>query len=1128
MDWSGGAQRLTASILDEELGSQWRESPTTLDFSGKAFSLTSLIDLTSAVLGNPNEISEHLKTENLQELNVARNRIEDVGDTFTRGVAQIAFPRLGSLNLSGNMLTSVAVEIPGLYSLDVSHNHLSRVPSLDGLPSLRTLRLKANHIDSFHPGDMSSIPHAALTQLDLSRNEISIQPSGLVTIAEALHRTFPALADLRLAKNPVVKGFPEYQAFVLRAIPTLTVLDELERRDDTWYKDGEKWVDSEEIEEFDLHEGGYLQGGWISLWGAGYYDQYYQKRLLQGYSDDVAEESMVTLMYEESRDLSEYLLQYLKDVGLSVSDRSSAMDPSEFTGDMRGVLKEVELFCLAEQPALVVKGLVKLMTVPDYAADVSATLRALCDLSVQSARLVSASVSEIALPLLDELEDPNYLLEALVPLASEDWLAFSLSRERKFEPRLVDVYDAARCYSGALELVNTFLLHLRINSVCTRANVRSAERFYGLRFHVDFLFPWLRESLATTATGDLGPCRAQFLADVIRSAVSLSVKSSGAREELLRSLRLEDVLLRIVHEDVPNVRCLTAALEGLADYLAPLMDSEAAEARETVNYVLAKLFLDDGCARLLALLSEANVANLLPSVAAAAAMDEVWLTRAPRRLPDTPVAPELARFATLRPADLKAVFRAALRLTLTCIRRSQAVEHAAAMFAQFSRSGGPLALLDTCAIPDAGVREHSLECLSLVPLDAFGRRELDKLISLHTRFGDVDGEDLAALRHLEFYFAVWNKVVDDALAPAPHECGRLWVAGYAEPLLAACVSKYRLCIESRAALESAARECQRLRVCANIATLVRKTGYVPRLRGLVAAHAPALAGLLRAEDHTSLLARPTLLERCWAGRDLDVLAETLLGGPRLPLAKKMAFRVLARMADVAQGAKDELLPDCSLQELCAAALAPWPRAAPDAALFLDGEEARLRTESMLRFVGHGGLARVHGYVAQLATALSSQQLREERRLQLHVEYWGGRLKGQLVDLAALQARDAAAYRRGLAALGEFPEIPRSTDPLRLVEQLPRESVAAETPPNVSRRRFAGKWVVCHWLQRFHAARAAGLRREEPVRAVQRVNPSVIANEAKAELRRAYAVHEFLRLLQGLLTLAPAPAVAQAV
>jgi len=151
---------------------------------------------------------------------------------------------LRSLHVSGNNITKICgleylsllrclylqnndiQQIEGLEAnlelriLDLSSNRISRIENLSHLKQLTHLNLENNAITSLsQTSQLSSLP--SLTQLNLSRNQISFDPSPAAFFRAAT----PSLKCLYLQGNASLRPLTDLRPSLIACLPQLTYLD---------------------------------------------------------------------------------------------------------------------------------------------------------------------------------------------------------------------------------------------------------------------------------------------------------------------------------------------------------------------------------------------------------------------------------------------------------------------------------------------------------------------------------------------------------------------------------------------------------------------------------------------------------------------------------------------------------------------------------------------------------------------------------------------------------------------------------------------------------------------------------------------------------------------------------------
>eukprot|EP00667_Euglena_gracilis_P011890 EG_transcript_12167 len=136
--------------------------------------------------------------EALEELQVNSNQLEDI-PTFG-----VTHPHLGKIDLSRNRIAQIPVGVltvdrfPKLHTLEVSHNHLSKIPAdCCHLPLLCRLSLANNRLSSL-PVEIWHMQ--CLVYLNLDGNQLAVLPEDVGNLRKHLATLF--ISDNKIAKLP--------------------------------------------------------------------------------------------------------------------------------------------------------------------------------------------------------------------------------------------------------------------------------------------------------------------------------------------------------------------------------------------------------------------------------------------------------------------------------------------------------------------------------------------------------------------------------------------------------------------------------------------------------------------------------------------------------------------------------------------------------------------------------------------------------------------------------------------------------------------------------------------------------------------------------------------------------------
>ncbi|KAL8433876.1 hypothetical protein ACSSS7_003537 [Eimeria intestinalis] len=213
-------QSLTAEVLEDCVGPRWDEQRhLALDFSSPLFRLETLTGRDGGLL-NP-----RLNLSNLLTLDISNNALTEIDAVIS---VQNGFKRLRTLKASHNLIARADLDLPTLISLILSANQLQRLPRLEGIRNVEELVLARNQISDSQLGSLMLLGN--LRRLDLSYNNISTLPSNFVRELNHLSN-LTKLTNVDFRSNNCSAWFPEYA--------TVLVANALERGQHLQELDGE-------------------------------------------------------------------------------------------------------------------------------------------------------------------------------------------------------------------------------------------------------------------------------------------------------------------------------------------------------------------------------------------------------------------------------------------------------------------------------------------------------------------------------------------------------------------------------------------------------------------------------------------------------------------------------------------------------------------------------------------------------------------------------------------------------------------------------------------------------------------------------------------------------------------------
>lgn len=204
--------------FSEMFGTDWRaRNPKKIDLSDERFKLESL-GSSDGPASKRGLLNRSLHKGTLSELDVSDNRLHDL-DALT--VAN-GFQSLVIVMAKRNNIWQVDhLDLPNLVELNIAHNGLKAIPNFSRCPMLDTIILSHNRLSCTFENLRGC---RRLKRIDVAYNEFMFLPSELERNLEAL-QGLRSLINLRLYGNPFVAIFQEYQVFVIGWLRGLEILD---------------------------------------------------------------------------------------------------------------------------------------------------------------------------------------------------------------------------------------------------------------------------------------------------------------------------------------------------------------------------------------------------------------------------------------------------------------------------------------------------------------------------------------------------------------------------------------------------------------------------------------------------------------------------------------------------------------------------------------------------------------------------------------------------------------------------------------------------------------------------------------------------------------------------------------
>ncbi|KAL8448177.1 hypothetical protein Emed_003924 [Eimeria media] len=958
-------QSLTAEVLEDCVGPRWDEQRhLALDFSSPLFCLETLTGRDGGLL-NP-----RLNISNLLTLDISNNALEEIDSVLS---VQNGFKRLRTLKASHNLITRADLDLPTLISLDLSANQLQRLPRLEGIRNVEELLLSRNQISDWQLGSLMLLGN--LRSLDLSYNNIGTLPSNFVRELNQLSQ-LTKLTQVDFRGNNCSAWFPEYA--------TVLVANALERGQHLQELDGEtiKPRAAKEINatvayllsNLDHFDTIYVERQEAAA-SQPQLTKYAIKASLAGEEGDASIqrlvallESVITVLPEEAPEVGATFydvccrVHAMDDAArMSTFWKNTAASEKAKNKAAREMVQHAQLAVEHSEEArpLILRGIANLCIIPEGSVgyEVSVALSRLArqefasqaegDCGGQAAEVIA----EIVVPSLMEVSgEERIVMEVLTGLvAGTECLAVALALS-SCVPLLADLLTLCGPTASLCKVIAQVCL---AEENCSEATGQGIPQLLCHRI--------LEEKVPKDDQGLMlfcDMCLIMGRCSWHNKKAALHLTKANMHTQILIPLLRELIGER---EETCRLRIVQAKVAGAVIGALTGMIRNCEEAMNTCcnNYHLVDLLLP-------ALKEDAAD----PIILAASCVGV-------RVILENPVQrQELLRYVTeeLQGFDSLLQYLGGTRYVGMCDRaelalRDQDKSLAEALF----EAHREVAIVNVLAVKNDEVLFSAVECLNSIPVRFITSQTVAHLVTVLRRLPyPHTGLTSSVLQ------AVVRLLARLAASDSPQAAAVLW-GQRAEVTVTAVVEV----------------------VYKNLST----ARWPARTKGVVSLFAPVL------ECEEKLATHPdgfdVILERTWTGRDVSILVSCLSGLNKLNVKKKVAFRVLCRLADIIEGWPDtpDVGKDMGLRALCGREAEMWDDLAVSRRLLsLDEREDSERAPQQVDFVRLCVSERLSLLLSPLLSRATTHRHARQRALKQHAEYWAGRLKADIEDAEAEIAR----------------------------------------------------------------------------------------------------------------------------
>ncbi|KAL8427934.1 hypothetical protein Efla_003448 [Eimeria flavescens] len=1043
-------QSLTAEVLEDCVGPRWDEQRhLALDFSSPLFCLETLTGRDGGLL-NP-----RLNISNLLTLDISNNALTEIDTVLS---LHNGFKRLRTLKAANNLITRADLELPTLVMLDLSANQLQRLPRFEGIRNVEELLLSRNQINDSQLGSLILLGN--LRSLDLSYNNINTLPSNFVRELNRLSQ-LTKLTKMDFRGNHCSAWFPEYAAVL--------VANAFERGQHLQELDGEaiKPKAAKEINatvayllsNLDHFDTIYVERQEAAA-SRPQLAKYAIKAALAGDEGDASIkrligllESVITVSPEEAPELGATFYDVCTRVhamdetsrvttlwkNIATSDKAKNKVAKEMVQHAQLAIEHSE-----EARPLILRGIANLSIIPEGSLgyEVSVALSRLArqefasqaegDCGGQAAEVIS----EIVVPsLVEASDDERIVMEVLTGLvAGAECLAVALALS-SCVPLLADLLTLCgptpslckviaqvclaeeNCSEATGQGIPQLLCHrilednvpkddqglklfcdmCLIMGRCSWHNKKAALHLTKANMHTQILLPVLRELIGEReATCRLRIVQAKVAGAVIGALTGMIRNCEEAMSTCCNNYHLVDLLLPALKEDAADPLILAASCVGVRVIL-----ENPTQRQELLRYVTEEL---QGFDSLLQYLGGTRYVGMCDR-AELALRDQDKLSYTPEKVPLSRLTNQyacrvlssicsfLAFFLT---DETDEVVQASGRL-----HADRFVSLAEALF----EAHREVAIVNVLAVKNDEVLFSAVECLNSIPVRFITSQTVVHLVTvLHRLPYPHTGLTSLVLQ------AVVRLLGRLAASDSPQAAAVLWNQRAEATVYAVVDVIHRNLSTARwPARKSTIENMHRLsKVCIDFllsASLVDSVRDIMRTKGVVSLFAPVLECEEKLPTHPDGF--DVILERTWAGRDVGILMSCLSGLNKLNVKKKVAFRIVCRLADIVEGWPDtpDVGKEIGLRVLCGREAEMWDDVAVSRRLLsLDDREDSERAPEQVDYVRLSVAERLSLLLTPLFSKTTTQRHARQRALKQHAEYWAGRLKADIEDAEAEIAR----------------------------------------------------------------------------------------------------------------------------